>query len=1001
MTRSDLGPGDRVGPYELVEEAGRGGQATVWRALLAGPGSYRKQVALKVLHPGSGGDLRREHRLGGLIGHPHVVEVFDVGAAGDRAFLALEWVDGPSLTALVRDGVLSPRAVAELGAALADALAHAHERGVVHGDVAPGNVLITRDGSPKLADLGLALFAEDVGGRPRAGTPGYTPPERAAATAIDGRSDVFGLGAVLFLAATGHELLRPTLSPTEADLDAAERRVGEALAATPDLAGWLRRMVAWRPGDRPTASEVRRGLQALLLPGRPLAARASPRPDQPVDAARLGNLPRPEDPFFGREAERAWLHEQLGPGAGGVITLQGTGGIGKTRLALEAAAVAGAPGGSWLVDLAACRTGVEVATAAATALGIRVGEGDDDLLRALVDRPPLVLVLDNADQVVEAVGTALSRWLSAAPAHRYVVTSREPLGIPAERVLHLGPTDPAAQLDLLRARARAAGWGGADDHRLPELLERLGGIPLAIELAAIQVADCGVARALAGLEGDAVGTSGLHPAMARALDASWGLLAAEEQEALCQWSVFEGGFSAEAADAVLRLPPDAPWSLDLLDTLLRKGLLTERGQDHEGAPRFGMYVPVQRYVASRAPTGRAEAEVRHGWYFADLSKKQDTGLVGRVERANCSVALGRAVARGDATVATYTGHLLWAGFDLTGPLSAGLQAIDEALGCAGLDETGRSNLLYSRGSALMRLGRMDEARAALEASLRGCQGLGLVERLAACHNMLGSLHHLQQRIEPATEHLFAAERLYGELGDRRSQSVVLANIGTLRWGQGLVDEAGKAYEASLEMLRRTGDRRREATIMGNLALVLEASGRLDAARELLEQALAIHRELGNRQSEGIALGNLGYVLGRLGDLAAARDAVRRALAIHEAVGNRRSAAISWRNLGNLEFEAGAVDQARACLERALDGSRAVGNRAEVGQTLCALARVDLHAGDGAAARARLSEAEALADELGLDALRGLTQELRRALGDAGAPDAAYGSRVTTNSASSS
>ena len=202
--------------YEVGEKLGEGGMGTVYRARQA---LLRRDVALKVIRGdllgGSGGDrfrarFRREAEAVAAVNHPQVVQVYEYGEHAGDLFLAMELVDGPSLQKkLDRDGVLGPRAAAELARALATAVHAVHGRGIVHRDLKPDNVLLAADGSPKVTDFGLARPAEVADGRTRAGvfvgTPEYSSPEQAAMTGEDPtpRTDVYGLGAVLYACLTG------------------------------------------------------------------------------------------------------------------------------------------------------------------------------------------------------------------------------------------------------------------------------------------------------------------------------------------------------------------------------------------------------------------------------------------------------------------------------------------------------------------------------------------------------------------------------------------------------------------------------------------------------------------------------------------------------------------------------------------------------------------------------------------------------------------------------
>jgi serine/threonine protein kinase len=204
----------RFGPYELLERRGRGGLSVVFKARKNGT-----VAALKILESTRQkrvDQFAREIRVVTSLDHPNVVKIHDSGEVDGHQYLAMEFVDGIPLDGAIRKRLLDAPAAATVAARAARAFQHLHDRGYVHRDVTPGNILLGPDNDPKISDFGLALKIEEV--RKLApgvtgGTPVYMSPEQASAKhdAVDGRSDVYGLGAVL------HEALvmRPPFTGTD------------------------------------------------------------------------------------------------------------------------------------------------------------------------------------------------------------------------------------------------------------------------------------------------------------------------------------------------------------------------------------------------------------------------------------------------------------------------------------------------------------------------------------------------------------------------------------------------------------------------------------------------------------------------------------------------------------------------------------------------------------------------------------------------------------------
>ncbi len=276
-----LAPGARFGSHEIVAFLGAGGMGEVWRARDT---RLDRVVALKVLPPATLEDetarkrLVREAQLASKLNHPHVCTIHEVGEAEGRAFVAMELVEGRSLSGLVSPEALPAEQVLRLGQQLADALAHAHERGVVHRDFKSANVFVTPEGRAKVLDFGLArrLVGEDASETTTAsygsltapgtvaGTLAYMAPEQLQGRAADARSDIWALGVVLYEMASGR---RPFQGPTGFALSSAIlNEAPPALpAGVPDgLRGVVERCLEKEPSRRyQHAAEVHAALEAI------------------------------------------------------------------------------------------------------------------------------------------------------------------------------------------------------------------------------------------------------------------------------------------------------------------------------------------------------------------------------------------------------------------------------------------------------------------------------------------------------------------------------------------------------------------------------------------------------------------------------------------------------------------------------------------------------------------------------------------------------------------
>lgn len=702
--------------------------------------------------------------------------------------------------------------------------------------------------------------------------------------------------------------------------------------------------------------------------------------------------------FVGRSRELAAIERRLAEAP--IATLLGPPGTGKSRLALELGLRGQGrwPGGFWIVDVSSALTPAEVCAALGRALDVTlpgldavraVGRHLAGLGRALV-------VLDDAEPAAAMVGEVLGALSPAAPEARFLVTSRVRLAIAGESVLEVEPLptpegdrDDAPALQLLLDRASAIGVDLLADPGAradaAELVRRLDGIPLAIELVAprLRVATPGqllerVPERLAEMARSGPRADRRHSTLEEAVRASVSLVGEPARDALAQSTVFADGFDLEAAEAVIALEGGTA-VLDALQTLRDHSLLWARHAP--GAPlRLGSWAVVRdaAEAALEASGGRRLAEQRHAGHYLARADRARSELETRHEPAartwlsrehdNLVMVHRRALARQalepSAEVVTEilrSAVALDTLLEIQGPWSLRTTLLETAFAAAGTagDPRARATALVQRARVRAFGGGAEAAEADLREALSIVEPLGDDAAIGRALDELATQASRARRIDEALElHGHALERLHAA-GDRPAFALCLSRLAWDHVIAGRLDEGERLFAQALSLQRQLGNRRREGMTLGELGAVALDRGRLDDARALLTEGLAIDRETGFRPAEAFAAGNLGLVALDEGRTDEAVGAIRGVVERLRALGNRWWEGAWVGYLAVAHHLAGAAPEAAATYREAQSIDHEVGNFAHEGLMRAFAAALEASRGGHEAARRDVEEARRL------------------------------------------
>lgn len=873
--------------YILQDIIGKGGNGIVYTAMDKQTDTV---VAVKQLRPEqidtSPDILERFKREGEALrelNHPNIVKMLDMVEDEGHQFLVEEYFPDGDLNQELKKDIMPVDRIIKIALGLADALTRAHQLNIIHRDLKPGNVLIAEDGTARLTDFGVAL----IGSKKRmteqgtpVGTIEYLSPEALTAD-VDNRADIWSFGIMMFEMLTRErpfrgkslsEIVGKILTAPPADL---EQLRPDAPLALIDL---TYRMLEKDRNERiPSVRLIGAELEAILqgsvldtdkIPiasASLLSSRFSPNPV--VDSATRHNLPANAQSFVGREYEINEILRLIDDHTSRIITIQGTGGIGKTRLALEVGfrALSRFDNRVFFIDLAPLRDSALIVTAIAEAIHFKFQQDERPQLKQLLDyleHKHALLIIDNLEHLMDGI-TVISDILGIASQVNILVTSRQRLNQSGESVMllqgmefpedspyHLAIEFSAVKLFQQNARRIRPNFEIAPDEisSVSQICHLVEGLPLGIILAASWVGMLSIEEIANEIEQSAdflsTDMSDLperHRSMRAVFDYSWHLLTESEKAVFMKMAAFRAGFSRDAAIEVVGA------NLRMMMLLMNKSLL-RRDPD---TGRYSIHDLLRNFAKEKLSGSNFEATVRdaHMRFYCQLANQEATQLFGGAQL--------RAMETLDA--------------ELDNIRSAWRYAIEQK-------SESQLSVLRPLWIYYDILGIWDEVIEMAEESLDAL-GHPQNETAGDLLTMAGICAYRHGELEKATEYNTKARKIFETLDIPQKQILPRVNQLNVKTVQGKYEETIEEYSELITLAHQYNLKWEETTCHLNLGFTYTFSGKLDEAEESARQAIEIARQSNDMIVSGTALHNLGDIIYRKGDPQTAKDILTESLSV--------------------------------------------------------------------------------------------------------------------------
>ncbi|MEC7987954.1 MAG: tetratricopeptide repeat protein [Myxococcota bacterium] len=701
-----------------------------------------------------------------------------------------------------------------------------------------------------------------------------------------------------------------------------------------------------------------------------------------VQVDSINSMRKRRGRFFGRVALQRELTHILDSAP--ILTIVGASGLGKTRLALEIASIwrDRSNRNAYFCDLHLVEDRLGLIRAFSDCLNIRLTGSDsvESLALEINKKDSLLIAVVNLDGFLEEAKRIFATLLQQAPNLRLIAVGQSPLLLPGEQVHSLAPLSLLESMELFVHKAQnynsELSISRENAPLMAKIVRKLRFLPLALEVVAAQTLVLSLSDIYRKLSNSmdlvyAKGQNREEAALLGTLEWSWTLLTTAAQQLLLQCSVFQGGFSLEAAENVVCLNEKNASVLPLLELLCKSNLMVRKR--HGENVRYSMLSAIQEFASKK----RKEYEqlhpsksilLRHAEYYSTLFDPEKIDLLA-IELDNFIEATQTGAARAAAQCCQMACLIL----QHHGPVAMGISVTSQYIRRDDVPPVLRDRISILQIQHLRISGRIQEARDIAEEMLSAAETIRSTEMAKRIQGNISPLEHFlslmnsylsdgvcssfsstvyeqkkvvadaliekgkiettQAQFQSAIEVYHRALRLYREIGERKGEGSSFARLGIAVKRLGAPEESRKLFLRSLEIHKERGDRSEEADVLyylGNLCLDI---GDYDEALGLYQQSLGLHQALGAKASEGMLLSAIATIQRLQGKYEDCVEHTQRALKIHLDTGNRRSEAISRYSLGLLYLQKGRHKDALSSFFSSLAIHKVINNKNSIGYVL--------------------------------------------------------------------